>query len=55
MKGDTVYFEKNGKYYKQNMTWWEKGGYMVPQTPKQISKEEYDRQTKKGKGADDEI
>ena len=45
MKGDTVYFEKNGKYYKQNLTWWEKGGYMVPQTPKQISKEEYDRRS----------
>lgn len=45
MKGDTVYYEKNGKYYKQNLTWWEKGGYLVPQTPKQISKEEYERMT----------
>jgi hypothetical protein len=39
------YFEKDGKYYKQNMNWWEAGGYHVPQTPKRISKEEFERMT----------
>lgn len=45
--GSTNYFEKDGKYYRQNKTWWEKGGYYIPQTPKKISKEEYEKAIKK--------
>lgn len=44
-KSYTNYFEKDGKYYRQNMTWWEKGGYCIPQTPCRISKEEYEKMT----------
>ena len=43
MKNYTIYFKKDNKYYKQNMNYWEKGGYYVPQTAKIISKDEYDK------------
>lgn len=42
-KSYTLYSEDNGKYYRQNVTWWEKGGYAVPQSKKRITKEEYER------------
>ena len=45
-KSYTKYFAKDGKYYKQNMNWWNKGGYYVPQTAKEISKEEYEKMTR---------
>lgn len=41
MKSYTTYFEKDGKYYKQDMVWWEKGGYFVPQRAKKITRECY--------------
>lgn len=46
-KSKAHYFEKNGRYYVQYATWWEKHGYYVPQTPKRISKKEYELHTKK--------
>ena len=42
-KSYTIYSQDNGKYYRQNMTWWETGGYCVPQARKVISKAEYER------------
>lgn len=46
MKSYEQYFEKDGKYYRQNMVWWEKGGYHIPSTPKRISKSEYEKMIK---------
>lgn len=42
-KSYSVYYEKQGRYYRQNARYWEKGGYSVPQTCKRISKDEFDR------------
>ena len=42
-KSYTVYWEESGKYYRQNHTWWEKGGYAVPQLKKRISKTEFEK------------
>ena len=41
------YFEKDGRYYKQESVYWEKHGYYVPQTPHHISKEVYMANVKK--------
>lgn len=49
-KSKAHYFEKNGRYYVQYATWWEKHGYYVPQSPKRISKKEYEFHTKKQEG-----
>ena len=43
MKSYTNYTEENGEYYKQNMVWWDKGGYFIPQARKEITEEEYRR------------
>ena len=40
-KSYTVYTDDNGKFYEQNMTWWERGGYCIPQIRKKITKKRY--------------
>lgn len=42
------YFEKNGRYYKQESIYWEKHGIYVPQTPRRISKEVYETSKETG-------
>ena len=52
MKSYENYFEKDGKYYSQGMVWWEKGGYYIPQTPKEISKDKYKEHTEQKEKGD---
>lgn len=49
MKSYTNYFKRDGKYFKQNMNWWDKGGYYIPQVVKRITKEEYEKENKTNK------
>ena len=46
-KSYTIYTDDNGKFYEQNMTWWERGGYCIPQTRKKITKARYLQMMKK--------
>lgn len=33
-KGFTWYSEEDNHFFKQSFSWWEKGGYTIPQTKK---------------------
>lgn len=40
-KGFTWYSEESNHFFKQSFNWWEKGGYTIPQTKKEITKDEF--------------
>ena len=42
-KWRTVYTKENDKYYRQHFTFWNKGGYFLPQARKRTTAAEYAR------------